>query len=86
MIIRAIRTIFDFESETLQAQTNRQLGAVETFYLVVEEKYRLISSTLVREIAPYGKRLHGFVPAEIEAVVFHRLLHMRKHKENDPNS
>jgi pantetheine-phosphate adenylyltransferase len=32
IIIRAIRTILDFESETLQAQVNRQLGGVETFY------------------------------------------------------
>jgi len=75
IIIRAIRTIFDFEYETLQAQMNRQLGAVETFYLVVDEKYRLISSTLVREIASHGKRLHGFVPAEIEEAVFQRLYH-----------
>lgn len=66
IIVRAIRTIFDFESETLQAQINRQLGNVETFYLVVDEKYRLISSTLIREIALYGKRLEGFVPPEIE--------------------
>lgn len=78
VIIRAIRTIFDFEYETLQAQMNRQLGAVETFYLVVEEQYRLISSTLVREIAPHGKRLHGFVPAEIEEAVFQRLLHIKQ--------
>jgi pantetheine-phosphate adenylyltransferase len=77
VIIRAIRTIFDFEHETLQAQMNRQLGAVETFYLVVEEKYRLISSTLVREIAPHGKRLQDFVPAEIEEAVFHRLFHIK---------
>jgi pantetheine-phosphate adenylyltransferase len=73
VIIRAIRTIFDFEYETLQAQVNRQLGALETFYLVVDEKYRLISSTLVREIALHGKRLHCFVPAEIEEAVFNRL-------------
>lgn len=73
IIIRAIRTIFDFEHETLQAQMNRQLGGVETFYLVVDEKCRLISSTLVREIASHGKRLIGFVPSEIEESVFHRL-------------
>lgn len=72
-IIRAIRTIFDFEYETLQAQMNRQLGGIETFYLVVDEKYRLISSTLVREIASHGKRLDGFVPQEIEEVIFRRL-------------
>lgn len=73
IIIRAIRTILDFENETLQAQMNRQLGDVETFYLVVDEKCRLISSTLVREIASYGKRLFGFVPPEIEEAVFQRL-------------
>jgi pantetheine-phosphate adenylyltransferase len=73
VVIRAIRTIFDFEKETLQAQMNRQLGGVETFYLVVDEKCRLISSSLVREIASHGKRLTGFVPPEIEEDVFHRL-------------
>lgn len=75
IIIRAIRTIFDFEHETLQAQMNRQLGSIETFYLVADEKCRLISSTLIREIAFYGKRLTGFVPSEIEEAVFHRLFH-----------
>lgn len=80
VIIRAIRTIFDFEHETLQAQMNRQLGGVETFYLVVDEKCRLISSTLVREIASHGKRLTGFVPSEIEEAVFHRLFQEEKKK------
>ena len=73
IIIRAIRTIFDFEQETLQAQMNRQLGGIETFYLVVDEKYRLVSSTLVREIASYGKPLTGFVPPEIEEAILQRL-------------
>lgn len=73
MIIRSIRTIFDFENETLQAQMNCKLGGVETFFLGVDENYRLISSTLVREIASYGRRLVGFVPPEIEEDVFNHL-------------
>ncbi|MBS0622205.1 MAG: hypothetical protein JSR80_04530 [Verrucomicrobia bacterium] len=73
IIIRAIRTIFDFEHETLQAQVNRYLGEVETFYLVVDAKSRLISSTLAREIASHGRRLTDFIPREIEEAVFHRL-------------
>jgi pantetheine-phosphate adenylyltransferase len=73
IVVRAIRTIFDFEHETLQAQMNRQLGGLETFYLVVDEKFRLLSSTLVREIASHGKRLIGFVPKEIEERVFQKL-------------
>jgi pantetheine-phosphate adenylyltransferase len=73
IVIRTIRTILDFEYETAQAQMNRQLGNIETFYLVADEKYRLISSTLVREIGSHGKRLTDFVPSEIEETVFHRL-------------
>ena len=46
VIVRAIRTIFDFEQETLQAQMNRRLGNIETFYLVVDEQYR--SSIIAR--------------------------------------
>lgn len=72
-IVRGIRTIFDFENETSQAQINRQLGGIETFYLAVEEKYSQISSTLVREIAIHGKRLIDYVPSEIEENVFQKL-------------
>lgn len=72
-ILRGIRNIFEFEKENLQAQVNRQLSGLETLYLTVDEKYRLISSTLVKEIAFYGKRLAGFVPDEIEEMVFERL-------------
>lgn len=75
-ILRGIRNISDFDYETLQAHMNRQLGDVETLYMVASEKYRLISSTLIREIANYGKRLHAFVPAEIEKEVFERLSQM----------
>lgn len=80
IIIRAIRTILDFENETLQAQMNRHLGNVETFYLVVDEKCRLISSTLIREIASHGKRLTDFVPQEIEEAVFQKLFLDKKEK------
>lgn len=72
-ILRAVRNTTDFDYENLQAQMNRQLGNVETLYMVADEKFRLISSTLIREIAGYGKRLHGFVPEEIEQVIFERL-------------
>jgi pantetheine-phosphate adenylyltransferase len=74
LIIRAIRTIFDFEKETLEAQMNKRLGDLETFYLVVDEKYRLLSSTLVREIASHGKRLHNLVPEGIEEMIQKRLM------------
>lgn len=73
LIIRSIRTFLDFENETLEAQMNRHLEGLETFYLGVNEKYRLISSSRVREIGSYGRTLTGLVPPEIEAAVFYKL-------------
>lgn len=73
LIIRSLRNVSDFEHEMIQAEMNAKLGSIETLYMVAEEKHRLISSTLVREIARFGKRLHPFVPDEIEEAVFQRL-------------
>lgn len=72
-IIRAIRTGAEFEAEAIQASMNWNLGHLETLYMVASNNYRLISSSLVREVAQYGRRLHAFVPEEIEEMVFERL-------------
>jgi phosphopantetheine adenylyltransferase len=55
---------------------NWELGGVETLYMASNDKYRSISSTLVREIVQFGAarhRLHAFIPEEIEEIVFDRL-------------
>jgi pantetheine-phosphate adenylyltransferase len=72
-LIRSIRTISEIEYETALAQMNRQMSGVDTLFISSDERYRLISSSLVREVAHYGKRLHPFVPAQIEDMVFNAL-------------
>lgn len=72
VIVRALRNSSDFDYECLQAQMNRQLSGIETLYMVADEKFRFISSTLIREIANYGKELTAFVPAEIKETVLKR--------------
>lgn len=52
-ILRTVRNALDFDYENLQAQMNRQLGHVEMLYMVANEKFRLISPTLIHEIATY---------------------------------
>jgi len=76
LIIRGIRNFIDLEKESFQAQMNRQLSGIETFFITVDEKYRHVSSTLVREIATFGKRLNGIVPNEIEDQIFQRLIQL----------
>ncbi len=72
-VIRAIRNGADYEYESIQAGMNAQLGNLETLYMVADEKYRLVSSSRVREIGKFGHRLHAFVPKNIEEFVFRRL-------------
>lgn len=81
IILKAVRNATDIDYENLQAQLNRQMGGVETLFMFSEEKFRLISSTLVREIAKYNKRLNAFVPSEIEEAVFKHLF-IQFHKDD----
>jgi len=73
LILRAIRTGQDLEYENPIAFVNRKLSSLETVYLPCDEQFRSLSSSLIREMAFYGKRLQEFVPEEIEPFVFKRL-------------
>jgi pantetheine-phosphate adenylyltransferase len=72
-IIRSVRQVSDFDFEWMQAEMNRQLGSLETIFLLASEKYRSIHSHFLREIAMGGRRLDLFVPQSIENKVFERL-------------
>lgn len=77
-IVRGLRAISDFEYELQMALMNRKLDDnVETVFLMPNEKYTYLNSSIVREIA----RLHGdvsdFVP-ELVRVSLERKIHMRE--------
>jgi pantetheine-phosphate adenylyltransferase len=62
-VIRGLRAISDFEFEFQMALTNRKISKkVETIFLMPNEKFSYISSTLVKEIAAYSGDLKNFVP------------------------
>ena len=44
------------------AQMNRHLSGVDTFFLMTDEKYGYISSSLCKEVAKYGGDVSGLVP------------------------
>jgi pantetheine-phosphate adenylyltransferase len=70
VIIRGLRAISDFEYEFQMALTNRKIApAIETVFLMPNEKYSYISSTFVREIAKYGGNVSGFVPEAAEEML-----------------
>ncbi len=73
VLVRGLRNGTDFDYEYQMAAANRQMTGVETVFLVSSPKDLHLSSTLIREIATNGRRLHDFVPKTIEEQVFKRL-------------
>ena len=61
-IMRGIRTVNDFEYEKSIADVNRKLSGIETFILFTEPEHTHISSTIVRELLRYGRKVNEFLP------------------------
>ena len=68
-IIRGLRVVSDFEYEFQMALMNRKLSQqknkskiLEMVYLMPDEKYTYLSSTLVKEIAKLNGDVSSFVP------------------------
>ncbi len=66
-LVRGLRVMSDFEFEITIAVANQKLNPnIDTVCLMPSEKYLLLSSRIVRDIATYGGDLSDFVPPEIE--------------------
>lgn len=65
-IIRGLRAVSDFEYEFQMALMNRKLcPELETVYLMPNEKYTYINSTIVKEIARLGGDVGHFLPEAV---------------------
>jgi pantetheine-phosphate adenylyltransferase len=63
VVVRGLRAVSDFEYEFMMALTNKKLNPhVETIFLASDERYTYLSSSMVKEIAGYGRDVSQFVP------------------------
>jgi pantetheine-phosphate adenylyltransferase len=66
-IIRGLRAVSDFEYEFQMALTNRKIASsIDTLFLVPDERYTYLNSTIVREIARLGGNVSDFVPPNVQ--------------------
>jgi pantetheine-phosphate adenylyltransferase len=66
-IIKGLRAISDFEYELQMASINRKLDAsIETFFMMTNNKYSYLSSSIVKEIAKYHSPVSDLVPPIVE--------------------
>lgn len=61
-LLRGVRSVKDYEYELQMADINRQLCGVETVLLFTRPEYASISSSVVRELAHFGRDITPFLP------------------------
>ena len=66
VLLRGLRTSFDFEYELQLSQTNNALHEnLKTVFLITKPEYNFISSSMVREILANNGDISKFVPTEV---------------------
>lgn len=61
-IVRGVRSAIDFEYERNIADVNRMLTGIDTLLLISEAQYAAVSSSMVRELAHFGKDINKYLP------------------------
>ncbi|MEN1934443.1 pantetheine-phosphate adenylyltransferase [Paenibacillus sp. 102] len=66
-ILRGLRAVSDFEYEMQITSMNRKLDEnIETFFIMTNNQYSFLSSSIVKEVARYGGNVVGLVPPVVE--------------------
>ena len=67
-IVRGIRAVSDYEYELRMALMNRKLEPeIETVFLMADEEYSYVSSTLMKQVFMLGGRVAGLIPELVES-------------------
>lgn len=66
-ILRGLRAVSDFEYEMQITSMNRKLDEnIETFFIMTNNQYSFLSSSIVKEVARYGGSVVDIVPPVVE--------------------
>jgi pantetheine-phosphate adenylyltransferase len=66
-ILRGLRAVSDFEYEMQVTSMNRVLDDnIETFFMMTNNQYSFLSSSIVKEVAKYGGNISELVPKVVE--------------------
>lgn len=75
-LIRGIRNVKDFEYEESIAMMNRtQYPELESVFILSSEKYRFLSSTLIKEVAMFGGDVSMLLPDIVNDAVKAKFAH-----------
>ncbi|WP_100011065.1 pantetheine-phosphate adenylyltransferase [Lentibacillus sediminis] len=67
VVIRGLRAVSDFEYEMQITSMNRKLNEdIETFFMITNNQYSFLSSSIVKEVAKYHADVSDLVPPAVE--------------------
>lgn len=67
VILRGLRAVSDFEYELQITSMNRKLDEhIETFFMMTNNQYSFLSSSIVKEVAKYQANVADIVPKAVE--------------------
>lgn len=83
IIVRGLRAVSDYEYELQIAHLNRQIGEVETVFIMAATRWSFVSSTMVREIASYGGDISEMVPRASAAALRRKFADVYAERETE---
>ncbi|SDH90498.1 pantetheine-phosphate adenylyltransferase [Alteribacillus bidgolensis] len=80
-IVRGLRAVSDFEYEMQAASINRKLDPdIETFFMMTNNQYSYLSSSIVKEVAKYEANVQDLVPASVQKALLQKYSHLTDEK------
>jgi pantetheine-phosphate adenylyltransferase len=74
VIVRGVRALADFDYEFELSLMNRSLNPkIETIFMPTDQKYSVIRSSVIKEIAGFGGDISGMVPPNVAKALHERL-------------
>ncbi|MDZ5470676.1 pantetheine-phosphate adenylyltransferase [Bacillus sp. 31A1R] len=72
-IIRGLRAVSDFEYEMQITSMNRVLNdEIETFFIMTNNQFSFLSSSIVKEVAKYSANISELVPPIVEKALMEK--------------
>lgn len=72
-VLRGLRAVSDFEYEMQITSMNRKLDpSIETFFMMTNNQYSFLSSSIVKEAAKYEGSVTGLVPEVVEQALIEK--------------
>lgn len=74
IVVKGLRVMSDFEFEFQMALINRKLDSrLETMFMMTNNRYSFVSSSIVKEVGAYGGDICELVPNEVYNIIMRRL-------------